>query len=286
MINRKSKSWLSCYHVQKIALTIMLLLQSSSLLQAQSGLAELTMIEQQFRQFKYDSVIVKSDRILNSGKNLSSQTKIEIYRMKAISYYSLSQLNFAFKSFVEILELDKNFQLDGPTTSPKIVQFFDDIKKGFVEQQQVPVRTIEIVKTDTVRLISDTGFALRNSLFRSMVLPGWGHLYIKQKKKGLLLTGMGVATFAASVYSTLDCRDKQELYLNEIDKSLMDQRYDDYNSAYKIRNSFWTAFSVLWIYTQIDLLFFNEDNFPGEMKTAFLPSINNQGVFLNYIISF
>lgn len=272
--------------MKRIALTILLTCLHFSSLQAQSGQAELTIIEQQFKQFQYDSVIVMSDRVLNSDKIISPQTKIEIYRMRAISYYSLSRLNSSFNCFVEILKLDKNFQLDESTTSPKIIRFFDDIKKGFIEQQKTPVQTIEIVKTDTVRLVSDTGNAYRNSLFRSIVLPGWGHSYIKRKKKGLLLGGLSVAAFAGSVYSTMECSNKQELYLNEIDKSLIDARYNDYNSAYKMRNSFYSVFAALWLYSQIDLLFFNEDSIPKEIKTVFLPTLNKHGVFLGCVISF
>lgn len=272
-----------CNLVNEFMLIVLLICLSFS---SSQGQAELTIIEQQFKKFQYDSVIVMSERTLASDKNLATETKIEIYRMKAISHYSLSQLNSSFNCFVEILKLDANFHLDESTTSPKIVRFFDDIKKGFVEQQKIPVQKIEIVKTDTVRLVSDKGNAYRNALFRSMVLPGWGHFHIKRQHKGLLLSGLSIAAFAGSVYSTMDCRDKQELYLNEIDKTQMNARYENYNSAYKMRSGFYSAFITLWIYSQIDLLFFNEDNLPGELETFIAPTVNKHGAFLSCIISF
>lgn len=264
----------------------MLVLFCVPMLNAQSGQAELTIINQQLQQFKYDSVIVNSDRILNSNKNLSLENKVAIYRMKAISHYSLSQLNPSFNCFIEILKIDKNFQLDESATSPKIVLFFNDIKKGFIEQQRLPVQTVEIIKTDTLRLVSHQGNTVRHSLARSMILPGWGHLYIKQKKKGLLMTAISTATLAGSIYFVRDCQDKEKRYLNEIENSQLKKRYRDYNNSYRTRNGLLTAYSVLWIYAQIDLLFFNKNNFPGEIKTALAPSFDGQNTLLTFSFFF
>ena len=50
-------------------------------------------------------------------------------------------------------------------------------------------------------------------------------------------------------------------YLN-----LIQNKYDTYNSAYKIRNTLIVTSVVLWLYSQIDLLFFSDDLFAEKLN--------------------
>jgi hypothetical protein len=60
------------------------------------------------------------------------------------------------------------------------------------------------------------------------------------------------------IYFSIDANKKEELYAKETDPGLIEYRYDNYNRAYKLRNISIAAFAGIWLYSQIDLLFFSD----------------------------
>ncbi len=242
---------------------------------AQTAPVEIEIMQQHLRNFEYDSVITMSEQLLQDKARLAASNLVEIYRMKAIAHYSLLEMNAALNSFVEILKIDPNYSLDPVQTSPKIIKFFNEIKSNF-QNKASSAEKIQPARIDTVKLVMDTSTAYRNTLTRSMLLPGWGHLYLQQKKKGWILSTLGVATFASAIYYIFDSRDKQKAYLNEIDLSKMDKKYNAYNRSYKTRNILISAYAIVWLYSQIDIFVFQRKNIKGEFKAAFLPIIDSQ----------
>ncbi len=61
---------------------------------------------------------------------------------------------------------------------------------------------------------------------------------------------------------------KEKDYLIEIDPSLIQIKYDSYNKSYKIRNVLIISYLVIWIYSQLDLFFFNDNEF-------YIDNVNN-----------
>ena len=59
--------------------------------------------------------------------------------------------------------------------------------------------------------------------------------------------------------------------MNESNKLLIQQKYDDYNKSYKIRNVLIISYAVVWLYSQIDLLFFSngEQNSNGKLSQLY-----------------
>ncbi len=45
----------------------------------------------------------------------------------------MSEFENSRKSFIEILKIDENFNLDSSQFSPKLITFFSDVKKEFLE---------------------------------------------------------------------------------------------------------------------------------------------------------
>jgi len=165
---------------------------------AQTAPVEIEIMQQHLRNFEYDSVITMSEQLLQDKARLAASNLVEIYRMKAIAHYSLLEMNAALNSFVEILKIDPNYSLDPVQTSPKIIKFFNEIKSNF-QNKASSAEKIQPARIDTVKLVMDTSTAYRNTLTRSMLLPGWGHLYLQQKKNGWILSTLGVATFASAI---------------------------------------------------------------------------------------
>ncbi|MDH5721642.1 MAG: hypothetical protein OEZ13_13635 [Spirochaetia bacterium] len=79
-------------------------------------------------------------------------------------------------------------------------------------------------------------------LWRSLVLPGWGHIYANQKR-GWLYSAIYAASAGVFIWSHVDFLNKEKRYDNS-NESVEDtmQYYDDLNKAYKARGYMSYAF--------------------------------------------
>ena len=123
-------------------------------LAAQDGTLEVEIVRQKFRNFEYDSVITYASKALAEKEHFSSENLIDIYELKAISHFSLLEMNASLSSFLEMLKIDPDYSLDPVKTSPKILSFFEELKKSY--QPEVRDETArQTAKIDTVRIADD-----------------------------------------------------------------------------------------------------------------------------------
>lgn len=246
-------------------------------------------IKEKYESFEYRDVIRLSEIFLFDNSGISKEDSIEVLTMKAVSYYSLNEEISAEKTLRQIIDLDRNYELNPSTVSPKIISLFEQLKIQYAppmkeEQQNESVKE-PVQKPDYNLLISTKNDVYVNTFSRSVVFPGLGHLYLNNSAKGWVLTALTAVTLPTMVYFIFDASSTEKDYLNEVDASLIEQKYSEYNSAYKTRNFFIAAFAVVWFYSQIDLLFNSSDAFTEKIKTEF---IVNSGSFsnLSYTVTF
>jgi tetratricopeptide (TPR) repeat protein len=242
--------------LKKLLISLALLACASSLT-AQDGTLEVEIIRQKFRNFEYDSVITYATKALAEKEHFSRENLIDIYELKAISHFSLLEMNASLSSFLEILKIDPAYSLDPVKTSPKILSFFEELKKSY--QPEVRGETARLMaKVDTIKIADNRTGELKSCLVKSMVLPGWGHIQLEKKTKGIFLTAAGFVSLGLAINYAIDTESKEKSYLNETDMARIESKYDAYNRAYRLRNIFMTSFAVVWLYTQADLLFFQK----------------------------
>ena len=262
---------------RKILLINLFFAMFPCLILPQNGGLELEMMQQKFKNFQYSEVVVLAEKALSTKASISEQNLIKIYEMKAIAHYSLMDMTASLNSFLELLKMDDNYSLDPVQTSPKIIHFFNEIKSNLQQKVEQPVAPIPVVKPDTVRIFIDKTGPIKGSLTRSLLLPGWGHLHSASKTKGLFLGTASVLTLGSGLYYIFDCKDKEKCYLNETDKALMDSKYKNYNTSYKIRNTLILSYTAIWLYSQVDLLVFHKHQ-PTENRTTYIqPSLTHDG---------
>lgn len=251
----------------------------------------LSIMKKRFDQFKYGDVISIANKLLLKKTPLTRDNILNIYKLKGISHYSLSEDDAAKKSFIEILRIDTSYTLDSNKVSPKIISFYKQVKASYIQQQKdIEARTV--VRIDTVfipKVEYDVNHEsrLKNAIARSLIVPGLGQLYLDVNFKSVFLTILGSASLAASVYYFITSEKKEKDYLIEADPGLIEAKYADYNDAYRYRNISLISFGVVWLYSQMDLLFFSDDNF-GE-KTLRSSSLNYnelRGLTLNFKYAF
>jgi tetratricopeptide (TPR) repeat protein len=233
-----------------------------------------------YNSFDYNGAVDVANNLISAKQNFTDDELIIIYVIKGIAHYSLGQLESAKISFTQILNIDESYNLDPINISPKIVSFYNEIKENYT-QTIIPVEPIDLAaRVDTVVKI-DTLFIqphyapISSSIIKSIVLPGWGHISTGDNTKGWLLSSAGLAALGSMVYFIFDTDSKRNSYLNEIDQSLIEAKYDKFNTSYKIRNTLIIAYAAIWLYAQLDLLIFSGDGLLPDLTPGNSSSLRN-----------
>jgi hypothetical protein len=238
--------------------------------------ATLEMMRLKLRQFDYARVVGLADTLLQQA-SLTPNERIEILETQGIAQYSLQELDGALATFAALLKIAPDCTLDPGKTSPKIIRFFDEIKESLA-QQKAAAATVRI---DTVRLYDQGGRKLPGAMVRSLLWPGWGHLYQQRRNTGIALAAANLALLGSSLYFAGDCRDKQHAYLSAAEESLIAGRYQSYNTAYKTRNALIASYALFWLLSQADLLIFHPPP-AGSAAAWIVPNVELTGQGIKY----
>lgn len=242
-----------------------------------TSLFDLEIMRQKFKNFEYDQVIRLAESALEHKEDLQKNELITIYEMKAVSHYSQTDMNKALESFIQLLKIDGNHSLDPQKHSPKIVAFFQDIKENIAQKPgQFDEPKSIITKTDTVTIVADYGSQLKKAVPASFVLPGSGHLLCGNKRKGSLYSTMSILALGTTIYAAIDCKEKENKYLNTTVANDIEKAYNIYNIAYKRRNTMVVIYSLLWIYVQADLLYIEKPKKRVEFSVK--PALSDKGI--------
>ena len=279
--------------MSKIATIIILCASFMQLLFSQQNSASISNLKGKFESFEYNQAISYADSLLTHKNIFSSEEQIQIYLVKGVSQFSLSNNEGAKDSFNNILKINPGYILDSTNVSPKIISFFNSVKSDFEKKLSLKNESIRI-KTDTVyvpkimnKVESDDN--LKQAFLRSVIFPGLGHFYLKENTKGWILTSLSAITIASSIYFIIDSNKKEKNYLNETNPGFIQQKYDLYDSSYKMKNISIISFVAVWIYSQIDILFFPNHFNLDDNKISFSPNLNFQfanNLQLNFHLEF
>ncbi len=260
---------------------------------SQTNGSSLDSLKQRLENFDYAGTINLADSLLKFTNNPAPSQLIEIYRMKGISEFSLLEDQAARNSFLSILKIDKNYELDSAKTSPKIITFFDGIKKNFIAEynkQEKYNSQIDSLYSARIRMRSEENInKFKNSMVRSLLLPGLGHLYLGEKPKGIILTTLSSVSLVTAIYFIFDSNSKFNDYVRATNPAVIASNRDSYYESNSLKNISLISFSVLWLYSQIDLLFLHDFNDQNNSTAQNIPRLNYdlvRGIQLSYQWSF
>lgn len=232
-------------------------------------------VKQQFESFEYQNVLKLSDELLKK-EELTDSLKIDIYLMRAVSSYSLANLQETRKSFNSILLVNRYYTPSSSVIAPLLISIFDEVKTEYLRNNPDPTQPqIEAEKKHSTQIMFPDTKLYKNSLVKNIVIPGWGQTSLGNTSKGLITMGLFVAASGVMINSISNANTKEHAYLNETNSSLVMLKYNEYNSAYKNRNLMISAVIAIWLYSQIDILLFTD-----EPMTTGTPAVNSE-VFYN-----
>ena len=241
--------------MKKILLVKIIVLIFAAALYGQN--ADFQKLKLEFESFEYVKVIKLSDQLLKKH-SLPDTTLINIYLIRALSFYSIGNEDSCKISFGEILKVNKNFIPDPSIISPKIITLFNEVKSEFIRNEN-PKAFEDSVETLKPALVFD-GALMRECAVRNILLPGWGQMYSGNSIKGIILSAISASTLASMIYFIADANKKENEYLNSTTQSLIQEKYNAYNKSYKIRNVFIISYAAVWLFGQLDLFFLSDTN--------------------------
>ena len=250
-------------------------------------------LKQKLENFDYAGSINLADSLLKFINNPTPSQLIEIYRVKGISEFSLQEDQDAKKSFLSLLGIDKNYELDSTKTSPKIISFFDSIKKDFIADYNKQTKynfEIDSLYSAQIRMRSEENINnFKKSMYRSLVLPGWGHIYLGETAKGIILTTLSSISLVSTIYFIIDSNSKFNDYNRATDPPIVTSNRDSYYESNKWKNISMISFAALWLYSQIDLLFAHDFEVQNSATAQNLPKLQYdfvRGIQLSFRYSF
>lgn len=244
-------------------------------------------IKKEYESFEYENVIRLSDNFVKQT-GIADSVLADVYLMRAVSFYSVGDEISARVSFTEILKIDKNYSPNPAEISPKLISIFNEVKTEYMKSIEPPK-----IESDSLKQVLDSpeflNEQMRQSILRNIALPGWGQLYKETNAKGFILSTASTANLAGMLYFIISTNKKENEYLNETNKTLIQQKYDDYNRSYKTRNILIFSYAALWIYSQIDLLLSSGSNSSDEntsVANGFIIDHSQNKIWFGYKISF
>lgn len=268
--------------MKKIPFIVLYLLIFCSITTAQENNA-IASLQQHYQLFEYSKVVQRADELLLDKGRFSKKSLLAIYELKAASHFAMTNQQLARKAFIDLLKLDNGYELDDITYSPKLITFYKDVKKEFLEILELkdinPENdTIAKQKLSPIENLSENENEFPVALAKSILLPGLGHLHLEDNTKGWVLTTASTAILTSMIYFIADANSKETDYLAETNSQLIAIKYDEYNKSYNIRNLLIGTYAAIWIYSQIDILFFS--NTLGSENIS-VKNTNNRSSFSN-----
>jgi hypothetical protein len=88
-------------------------------------------LEAHYSDLDYENVVLLADSILIAFDDLEPDTYVKVNEIKAVSLFALNKKAEARSAFIAILKADINYQPDPLDISPKIIDFFEEVKKDY-----------------------------------------------------------------------------------------------------------------------------------------------------------
>ena len=201
-----------------------------------------------YDEIKFPEVIIQGNKLLANQNLLSKKELAEIHKYMALAFFNLSQKDSSRAHFYALLSIKPDFKPDPIRTSPKIIRFFNTIKQSF----KLSIDTGKAVPFRQYIFVQDIR---PQAALRSLILPGWGQFYKKDRSKGYIF---GAAFWGGAAITGLTYSLEKKLhskYLNERNPDKVNARYDDYNTMSKTRRIMQYTVLATWAVAVADALF-------------------------------
>jgi len=187
-------------------------------------------------------------RGLRVAQGVDDLAAIEFHRILGFIYASRAESDRpvisedAVEEFLAILWANRRYDLDPLNTPGKIIDDWREAKTRFPYEIPDRVRQLDM---------------RMSASWRSLAAPGWGQCYKTQDSKGAAVIAAQVLSLAALMYMQTDVnrRHKDYLAIRDYDDPNIQDRYDEYRRAYRMRNVIGYITLGIYVANYLDALY-------------------------------
>lgn len=200
----------------------------------------------------------------------------EIYSISALIFFARDDQAGTRRQLDLALQVNPELKLSAREAPPQVIAILDEL---------IQIRAASLPAETELRylIVEDPRPA---AVMRSMVLPGWGQLYKKQRKKGILLMSAWGLTSVGVLVAHNERKKAEAFYLASIDLQQINNRYPAFDRWHKARNSLFIAAAGVWAYSYVDALLDHpsplSNNKKHPLQLSFTPIPKNPSLSLNY----
>ncbi len=193
----------------------------------------------------------RADSALAVYHNFDKAHLAQLHTLRALLHDFAGNQTEVRKHFRLAIELSPDIKLSSLYFSPKLRSIFDEERKKY-DSNGTSVKRNELIEPE-IRYVPVKDGRVDASL-RSLLVPGWGQFYKKQKNRGYFFSAATGFLLASATYSLVRERSARNDYLAETNLKQIDERYDTYNRYYRLRRNLFLASGVLWSLGFLDAL--------------------------------
>ncbi|MFQ5638971.1 MAG: hypothetical protein ACE5IR_13385 [bacterium] len=243
-------------------------------------------IQTAYNELNYSEVEIKAKAALKKFRQFTSPQLVEIHKILGLVYFSQNKPSEAQIQFESALSITPDLTLDPLYVSPKILEFYNQIKKEWILRQNQSTNDRPKSEVRYI-LVQDPRPA---AALRSMILPGWGQSYKGEKNKGFLFASLWSVGILSSLVTHLARGNAEDRYLSETDPARIQSEYDKFNKLNKLRNNLLFFSAGVWVYSYLDAILSRgpRKNRLPQNRRAFLvlPAASPKQAHLTILIKF
>lgn len=198
-----------------------------------------------YDQAAFSEALGAAQQLLHAERAYLPEELVFLHHYTALSFYNTGVLDSARAHFLSLLSIAPQAELDPVEVSPKIIEFFNDIKA----ERPAPLRSAPEPAYTRYIFLEDLRVGAG---WRSAFLPGWGQFYKGQKTRGSLLGGAFWGSLIGTGISYLKERTAKDDYRDATAPAAISDAYDRYNRWYKTRRTLSVVTVALWAVTVAD----------------------------------
>jgi len=239
-------------------------------------------IQKAYEEFNYPEAEIKANTALSEDHKFTANQLTEIYKILGLIAFTQNRREEAARHFESALTLAPELQLDKMMVSPKILEFFEEIRAQF---QSPKISANKDLGKGSIRyvLVKDKRSA---AAFRSMLFPGWGQLYKEDRMKGIFFMSAWSVGAIATIATHIARSNAEDRYLAETDPLRVSARFDTFNRLHKLRNSLALFSAAVWIASYFDALLTQPKTTPSTSAFQIFPSTTDGIASLNVTVTF
>ncbi|MES0490665.1 MAG: hypothetical protein ABUK01_11765 [Leptospirales bacterium] len=163
------------------------------------------------------------------------------------------------------------------TVTPLTASMFQAINKlaksmAQEMKEKLPPLPQKFIVKERVKYVKEGAFNTVGIIWRTLVVPGWGHLY-SNRSRGWIYTGVWVGSLGFLGYSLFAEITAKAEYLNAPTTSNLDALYTTYNDSHKLR--WYATYATIGVYAiaMLDGIIFKKKNTGQQLNARFLPIV-------------